>query len=381
MSTLRVNTLQNTATTDGGISIDSSGHVTVDNVAMPSAGTLSHRNKIINGDMRIDQRNSGAEANPAVDSTYYLDRWKVTASAASKFKIGQNAGAVTPPAEFSNYLGCTSLSAYSVGATETFNVTQVIEGFNFADMKWGTANAKTVTLSFWVRSSLTGTFGGAFRNSAVNRSYPFSYTISASNTWEQKTVTIAGDTTGTWIGSTNGIGVLIGFSLGSGSSRVGTAGAWAGTNYTGATGQTSVVGTNGATWYLTGVQLEVGSVATPFEHRSYGQELALCQRYYWKTPTGISGNQVFSGFNNTTTNSIILTVNPVPMRTPPSVTTVGNWQIIDGTAYNVSSFAFSAANELTGRLDCTVSGMTAQRANILRNNSDTTATIQFSAEL
>jgi len=282
MSTLRVNNLQNTATTDGGISIDASGHVTVDDLQMPSAGPLSNRNKIINGDMRIDQRNSGAEANPAVDSTYYLDRWKTTSGAASKFKIGQNAGSVTPPAGFSNYLGCTSLSSYSVGATETFNVTQAIEGFNFADMQWGTSNAKTVTLSFWVRSSLTGTFGGALRNSAVDRSYPFSYTISASNTWEQKTVTIAGDTTGTWIGSTNGIGVLIGFSLGSGSSRVGTAGAWAGTNYTGATGQTSVVGTNGATFYITGVQLEVGSVATPFEHRSYGDELALCQRYYQK---------------------------------------------------------------------------------------------------
>jgi len=236
-------------------------------------------NRIINGAMMIDQRNNGAEVNPAVASTYYLDRWSVTSSAASKFKIGQNAGSVTPPANFINYLGCTSLSAYTVGTSEIFGIRQIIEGYNIADLNWGTANAATVTLSFWVRSSLTGTFGGALKNSAGSRSYPFSYTISSANTWEQKSITISGDTSGTWL-TTNGIGLQVFFSIGTGATVSGSAGAWSSTNYSSATGATSVVGTNGATFYITGVQLEKSSTASNFEFRNYITELALCQRYY-----------------------------------------------------------------------------------------------------
>jgi hypothetical protein len=133
-------------------------------------------------------------------------------------------------------------------------------------------------LSFWVRSSLTGTFGGVLRNSAVDRSYPFSYTISSANTWEQKSITIAGDTTGTWL-TTNGTGINILFSLGTGSTLSNTAGAWAAGAYNAPTGATSVVGTNGATFYITGVQLEVGTQATSFEYRQYGTEFDLCRRY------------------------------------------------------------------------------------------------------
>jgi hypothetical protein len=220
-------------------------------------GITGFKNRIINGAMVIDQRNAGAEVNPAVTATYYLDRWVVISNAASKFKIGQNAGSVTPPAGFINYLGCTSLSAYTVGASESFNIQQRIEGLNVADLAWGTASASSVTLSFWVYSSLTGTFGGSLANSSDNRSYPYTYTISSANTWEQKTVTIAGDTSGTWL-TTSGIGIRLRFSLGTGSTLSGTAGAWAGATYFSATGATSVVGTNGATFYVTGVQLEKG---------------------------------------------------------------------------------------------------------------------------
>ncbi len=176
----------------------------------------------------------------------------------SKLTIQQNAAAVTPPTGFTNYLGITSSSAYSVTSTDFFYVQQSVEGFNIADLGWGTASAQTVTLSFWVRSSLTGTFSGTLRNYAGNRSYPFTYTISAANTWEYETVTIAGDTSGTWSTNNSG-GVDVGFSVGAGSSRSGTAGAWAGAAYYAATGAVSVVGTNGATFYITGVQLEKGS--------------------------------------------------------------------------------------------------------------------------
>ena len=248
------------------------------------ASAPTFRNRIINGAMVIDQRNSGALINPAV-SGYTVDRMYYYQSQTSKGSIGQNAGSVTPPVGFSNYLGFTSSSAYSINSTDQFLITQKIEGFNTADLNWGTANAKTVTLSFQVYSSLTGTFGGSLQNSTANRCYPFSYTVSSANTWTTVSVTITGDTTGTWVGSTNGIGMIVNFSLASGTSQSATAGAWTGTSFiTSATGATSVVGTSGATFYITGVQLEVGSSATGFEYRQYGQELALCQRYYQTLP-------------------------------------------------------------------------------------------------
>jgi hypothetical protein len=249
------------------------------------------KNRIINGAMVIDQRNAGAEVNPAVTTTYYLDRWLVASSAASKFKIGQNAGAVTPPIGFINYLGCTSLSAYTVGASDVLNIQQRIEGLNVADLAWGTASAATVTFSFWVYSSLTGTFGGSLRNSTATRSYPFTYAISAANTWEYVTITIAGDTSGTWL-TTNGIGITVILSIGTGSTFSGTAGAWAAGNFPSATGAVSVVGTSGATFYVTGVQLEKGTQATSFDYRPYGTELMLCQRY-------------LPAFNSTSTASAI----------------------------------------------------------------------------
>ena len=235
------------------------------------------KNRIINPAMVIDQRNAGASVTTL--DTYTLDRWQGYASVASKYTVQQNAGAVTPPAGFTNYLGVTSSSAYTVGASERFAISQKIEGFNVADLGWGTAGAQPVTLSFWVRSSLTGTFGGVFTNNAYNRSYPYTYSISAANTWEQKTVTITGDTTGTWL-TTSGVGLQIWFGLGVGSSASGTAGSWSGSTFLSATGATSVVGTNGATFYITGVQLEKGSTATSFDYRPYSAELQLCQRYY-----------------------------------------------------------------------------------------------------
>jgi hypothetical protein len=259
-----------------------------------SGGSLGFRNRIINGAMVIDQRNNGASVTP-VANQYLVDRWQADLSQTSKFSAQQSSVA---PAGFSSSLLLTSLSAYTVLSTDYFYVRQKIEGFNTADLAWGTANAVTVTLSFWVRSSLTGTFGGAIRNSAVNRSYPFSYVINAANTWEQKSIVIAGDTTGTWVGATNGIGMDVDFSLGMGSTFSAAAGSWAAGNFASATGATSVVGTNGATFYITGVQLEAGSVATPFERRDYGRELAMCQRYLEKN-TSYDGNSGFWSGNVT----------------------------------------------------------------------------------
>lgn len=300
------------------------------------------KNRIINGDMRIDQRNAGALINPAI-SNYNVDRWQYYQSQTSKGSIGQNAGAITPPTGFTNYLGFTSSSAYSIAATDQFFIRQKIEGFNISDLGWGTVNAKTVTLSFWVYSSLTGTFGGALQNSASNRNYPFTYTISSANTWEQKTVTIAGDTTGTWL-TDNGRGISLVFSLGTGSTYSATAGAWSSSAFlTSATGATSVVGTNGATFYITGVQLEVGDTATSFDNRSIGQELSLCQRYYEKsynqsvTPASLSaiGAAVYKRVSAETVSLLTVEYN-VRKRATPTVVWYNHNTGASGTLFNTA---------------------------------------------
>jgi hypothetical protein len=326
-----------------------------------SAGLYGLKNRLINGDMRIDQRNAGASVTPT-NGAYTLDRFYAGLTQTSKFTVQRNAASVTPPVGFTNYLGVTSSSAYSVLTGDTFYIAQPIEGLNIADFAWGTANAATVTLSFWVRSSLTGTFGGSLNNSSGTRSYPFTYTISSANTWEKETITIVGDTTGTWL-TTNGIGTQVTFSLGTGATFSGTAGAWAGANYASATGATSVVGTNGATFYITGVQLEKGSTATSFDYRPYGTELALCQRYCpaW-TATGLNAAFPFIGQAYGTTSAVFLAAYPVQPRVAATgITTTGTFSA------TTSTYGYTAAGTLaifstgvgtgTASLSCTLTGI------------------------
>jgi hypothetical protein len=293
-------------------------------------GGMNFRNRIINGDMRIDQRNAGASVTPT-SGAYTLDRWAVEMSQASKFTVQQNAGSVTPPAGFSNYLGITSTSAYTVGASEYFVVGQAIEGFTSADFAWGSANAQTVTLSFWVRSSLTGTFGGTLLSNLATRNYVFSYTINAANTWEYKTIIITGDTSGTWL-TNNGAGVFVRFCIGAGASATGAAGSWSGTVNRSVTGQTSIVGTNGATFYITGVQLEVGSIATPFERRPYGLELLLCQRYYYTLSDYITVRCAGYSVNARAYGHVIKL--PVPMRTSAAIS-ISNLSYVNSSSATV----------------------------------------------
>jgi hypothetical protein len=333
----------------------SGGNTATINSMTPTADSLQgFRNRIINGDMRIDQRNAGASLSPTSAAYgYAVDRFPAyNSTAGSKFSIQRSTDA---PTGFSNSVVVTSSSAYSVAAGDQFYFCQFIEGFNSADFAFGTASAKTVTLSFWVKSSLTGTFGGSLMNSAYNRSYPFSYTISAANTWEQKTVTIAGDTTGTWIGSTNGLGLRVHFGLGIGSTYSGTAGAWAAAERYAPTGAVSVVGTNGATWYITGVQLEVGSVATPFERRDYGRELAMCQRYYEKSyavdtavGTGLAAGIV--GFNTPLTGTGDIPANisfKVTKRANPTLTVYNAVSGASGAAYRTSDASSISVTAIT----------------------------------
>jgi hypothetical protein len=353
------------------------------NIAQSGSNNQTFRNRIINGAMTIDQRNAGA-SKTIIGGEFTLDRWEPEVSQSSKFSVQQQTSVV--PAGFTYAMAITSLSAYSVGSSEVFGFRQIIEGFNTADLGWGTANAQPVTLSFWVRSSLTGTFGGALNNGDNNRSYPFAYTISSANTWEYKTITAPGDTTGTW-GTTNGRGIQVRFGLGMGSTFSGTAGVWAAADYRTATGATSVVGTNGATFYITGVQLEEGTAASPFENRLYGTELALCQRYCLKYG-GTSNNedvntQVIIGYNSTSAYGAIYAI--VPMRATPSVSS-STMRLVDQTnSYPITSIV-SSGGAYSGpyNLNCgfnVSSGIVQYRPYALIGNNNSAAYVILSAEL
>ena len=337
--------------------------------SVSSSGYIGHRNRIINGAMVIDQRATSLTA-----GGYSVDRWEYVASASTKATVAQSTTATTG---FINSLLATSSSAYSVAAGDYFAFGQKIEGLNVSDLAWGTASAATVTLSFWVRSSLTGTFGGALRNSAADRSYPFSYTISSANTWEQKSITVAGDTSGTWL-TTNGIGIRLTLGFGVGTTYSSTAGAWGAGNFLSATGATSVVGTNGATFYITGVQLERGSTASSFEYRSYGTELFLCHRYYER----LEAQSQFWVPNGSYLNYIVLLWQfRVPKRAAATLSTIsGVTATLDGFGQGpvaISSSGADSGTQYSGRLNFILTGNQSLGTNITLTNTF----FQASAEL
>jgi len=348
-----------------------------------STGYYGFKNRIINGAMVIDQRNAGAAGSASITTAPYgVDRWWVFGQLASKFTYQQNAGAVTPPTGFTNYFGMTSSSAYAVVAGDRYVVAQSIEGFNTYDLDFGKATAKTITISFLVYSSLTGTFGGSLQNYAGTRSYPFTYSISVANTWEQKTVTIAGDTSGTWVGASNAGSMTLFFSLGSGSTYSGTAGAWATANYTSATGATSVVGTNGATFYITGVQLEKGSTATSFDYRPYGTELQLCQRYYAKQLSIATFTNFGIGTSISATNASMWLKFNVTMRSAPTIA-VSGMGLSDGTnLFVITSLSTGYIGTDSALLQPVVSsGLVQFRPVQLQANNNASAFVEYSSEL
>tara|TARA_R110002126_G_scaffold109736_1_gene246743 strand:- start:148 stop:1536 length:1389 start_codon:yes stop_codon:yes gene_type:complete len=339
------------------------------------------KNRIINGGMVLDQRNGGASItiNTAA-SIYTLDRWSAYGQAADGvFTVQQSS---TAPSNFTNSLSVTVTTAdASISSTQLYTLGQKVEGYNIADLGWGTANAKTVTLSFKVRSSVTGTFSGSLKNSDGSRSFPFTYTISVANTWSSASITVPGDTTGTWL-TTNGIGLTLTLTLGSGSSRLGTANTWNAGNYDGATGTDALIATNGATFYVTGVQLEEGNAATSFDFVDYSRQLQMCQRYYYLL---VSGN------NKSFMNGCAFSASqvrghlqlPVTMRTAPAInqTSGTNYYKFDAsTGVFVNDFSTIYATD-TGLLlyEEPVSATAGQGGTWFTANS--LAYIAFSAEL
>lgn len=320
---------------------------------------LGFRNVIINGNVAIDQRNAGASVTVNGTSNFYgPDRWQAFGQASDgTFTLQRISSSPTPPAGFTYALKvATGTADISIGATQTYGVIYKVEGLDAARFAWGTSGAKPAVLSFWVYGSKTGTYGGSFSNSAFDRSYPFTYTVNAINTWEYKTVYVNGDTTGTWLTDT-GIGIRIEFSVGAGSTQLGTAGAWAGTRYDGATGQTNLIATSDSLVF-TGVQLEQNYQPTPFEQRPYGVELQLCQRYYCKTfnhsvaPASAAGQAgaLFQprAYTAGTTTYLLTWRFPVEMRVAPTTVTTYSPSAAGSAWYDEAGGAVTAATGNAG---------------------------------
>jgi len=292
-----------------------------DSISNSAGSPYGFKNRIINGAMVIDQRNAGASITPSSD-IYNLDRFRTGTSQASKLTIQQNKGSVTPPAGFANYLGMSPAATATVSSGDFFGILQLIEGYNIADFAWGSSSAKTVTLSFWVYSSVSGTYGGSINNNDGSYCYTFSYTINSTNTWEYKTVTIPGATSGSWY-TNNGIGLQVFWSIGTGSTYSKTTGAWGASLSLGATGATNLMSSTSNNFYLTGVQLEKGSQATAFDWRPYGTESSLCYRYFQALGGTGGADALGIGFGaGTTVYSQGMLFQP--MRAAPTISYIGS---------------------------------------------------------
>ena len=353
--------------------------------------SAGRKNMIINGAMQVAQRVAYPSTQPSVSySNYYtVDRWRMNISDAH-FGTWTFSQSNTVPSgkgfAYSWKWDCTTADT-SLGSGHYGIAEYRIEAQDLQHLGYGTSSAKPITLSFWVKTNKTGTYVFSIYANDGARYVTKTYTVNQANTWEYKTITFEGDISGT-INNDNGDGFRLWWWLGSG------------TGYTGGTMQPGVwrpwSESNGAApglsvnmadstsneWFITGVQLEVGRNATEFEHRSYGEELALCQRYYYEYPKGNTYNIIANGFANTSSNALFHFQFPVPMRTAPGASTTGNWQVIDGTSHNVTGFsATTDATTLTGRVDATTSGLTVGRGTMLRNNNDASARFSFNAEL
>ena len=297
MSTIKVNKIENTSTTAGGVAIDSSGHVQVDGLQMPTAGALSNRNLVVNGGMTVSQRSTSA-TNITTAGFHSVDRMEVNIDSMGTYTLSQSTDA---PSGFANSFKFEVTTAQaSPTANAQCALQYTFEAQDLQHLDYGTSSAKTATFSFWVKSSTTGTYSAEFYQEANSlKHYTFSYTVSAADTWEFKTVTIAGDTAGV-INNDNGAGLTLKMYQATGSnftSGTFSPGSWASRTKANVVSSSSpnLASTVGNTWQITGMQFEVGEKATPFEHRSYGDEIARCQRYYEKNPTTQSLFRVYPG--------------------------------------------------------------------------------------
>jgi len=322
------------------------------NIAQSGSNNQTMRNRIINGAMAIAQRStSSLTVNSAVGDVYPVDRFNAFVSGSTGAFTVQQSSDVPTGSGFKNSIVLTVTTADSSLATNDIcAIRQIVEGLNAYDLNWGTANAQPVTLSFWAKSSITGTHSGAFTNGDWTRAYAFTYTLSAANTWQYITVTAPGAPSGSW-GNGNDRGIQVVFNMGTASANLSAANTWTTTSLVtvGATGSVQLISTLGATLFITGVQLEEGTAASPFEYRLYGTELALCQRYcpVWNFPSA-NANVANTFVYSTGTGGPFTLANPVSVRSPVTgitVSAVNQFSVADGdssTALNGLTLATSS---------------------------------------
>jgi len=370
-----MSTLATNAITDA-----SGGNTTTINGYTPTMSNMAGRNRIINGDMRIDQRNAGASYSQSTSTIYGLDRWSGDIDTGTgRWDVQQVSDA---PVGFSNSLKVTITTQESQPTSARHQIFQSIEGYNISDLGFGTANASPITVSFWVKTSVTGIH--SLNVSSGNYVYTTSYTVNSADTWEYKTITIPGATAGSW-GNTNGVGLFLEFTIGGGTAEVVTANTWrADTTTKIVSGSVYLPATSGATWQITGVQLEAGSVATPFEHRQYGTELQLCQRYYTIFRCGTAYGRLLSVAVGNSSGLIRATVQlPVRMRAAASSVDYGGalyWY--NGTASGaVSSVSIDVANDTVIGLNCSTTGASGNQYYMINDYAGNTAYIGINAEL
>ena len=340
----------------------------------PTDARIIGDNRIINGDMGRDQRNNGASGTA---NGYTIDRWVYGATQVGKGTWGRNlGGANCAGAGFPYCLGFQSSSAYAMAASDYFVFQQRIEADVISDFVWGLGGALPVTLSFWAICSIAGVFGGSLQNTGATRCYPFSYSLPA-NVWTKVVITIPGDTSGTWVLSGNNAGLFVNFSLGAGSSFSGPANAWGSANVASVSGAVSVVGTAGATFSITGVKLEIGTVATPFNRQSLAKSMADCQRYFAKTyrqdqvpgqaSTDFSALSIFQQVATATSYANVVWTYPVLMRASPTI-----------NIYSPHTGAVSKAWAQNGAVDlATVTGQGGDAFCALRLNTQNVAALDF----
>lgn len=357
--------------------------------SLGAGDSTSFKNKLINGDMRVDQRNAGASVSvpTATSQAFITDRWFVQnlGSNSNTFTCQQSTDA---PAGFKNSLLITNGTGVATVSSDSRLLAQYIEGLNIIDLAFGTASAKGIVVSFQVKSSLTGTFSGCILSNAGDQVYGFTFTISSANTWTPVAVSIPGSTTGTWP-TDNTTSMRLQLNLGSGSSSLQpTANVWASSGGSrGVQGTVNLSETTGATFRITAAQIEVGTVATSFDFRSYGTELALCQRYYFKVATSASNASLGAGFANDATRARIFVPFAVEMRTDPVAVeqtgTASDYKVAylttAATCTAVPSFANAQKNG--GAVNFTVaSGLTGGNGIMVERNANT-AFLAWSTEL
>lgn len=358
MSTIKVNKIENTSTADGGVAIDTDGHITIDGQQFPTAGPLSNRNLIVNGAMQVAQRSTLVEDQTA-GGYFTVDRMGHSETGATGYTFDQEQSTDAPTGFAYSFKNTTATALTATADSEIRALRYKIEGQDLQHLNYGTANAQTITLSFWVKTSVQGTYVVRFMNNDDTQSRRFAgqYTIASDETgaWQYRTITVVGDTN-TAIANSNENEFDIFFVTDAGSNRTGgTANQWDDfATGTAAPGQTAFVGrTVSESWQITGIQLEVGSKSTPFEHKSYGDELARCQRYLFRVnrdPNTTDEMAIGTGHVRDSDTCQIYVPLPVQMRANGQSVSEAHLDIISGADNNNASMtsSFDEANSMVG---------------------------------